>query len=502
MARSGGILGGLLGAVLQGGTSYLNTRNAAEQLAHERATQAEEQRYRYERDRKAELLGQQNMQVGLLNPLKELHPQDAKAITEAQLGIASGKATLGPESQPGIAPGPGDMGPWRPQQFSLADLVKGPTAQEMEQKRADEVAQRNARVGLYNLEAGRSTRPGQFAPVLDAAARGADPNARSSMRANGAGMSVGFSLPSLLDAARQNNPTVDEVNHKQSLERDAQKQAAIVARGEADRQSRSDNAIEAGAGKQYTDAFDRTFNATGDYAQATATATQARQDYLRAAGRRVESVAPVTADQFNNQLGQVRTPGMAAMEQGDARVKQGADSLGLRRELGLGNLNLGRDRYGLSKLIFGETQRRNQATEAEAGRHNRATEAQGADRNNITRMGQSYRLSPGQKANAELIRSQIRSARGMIDKLDIGILASSDDDEKSKYSGRINEIEGDIQALEKQLQQTTSGGAQAAGKPGGGAQLTDRQRYANSLRAAGTAEDQVRKLTAARFGPQ
>jgi len=498
MARSGGILGGLLGALVQGGSSYLHTRNAGEQLGYERKKLEDDRAYQRAQEGRAELRQQQNTQIGLLSPLLSQYPNDAKGITEAQLGIASGQTTLGPQSQPAIPAGPDGMGPWRPQTVSLSELIKGPTAEDLAQKRADEVAQRNARVGLYNLEAGRSTRPGQFAPVLDAAARGVDPNARSSMRANGAGLSVGFSLPSLVDAARQDNPTVDEVNHKQSLERDAQKQAAIVARGEADRQSRSDNAVEAGAGKQYTDAFDRTFNATGDYAQATATATQARQDYLRAAGRRVADVAPVTADQFNQQLGQVRTPGMAAMEQGDARTKQGADSLGLRRELGLGNLNLGRDRYGLSKLIFGETQRRNQATETETGRHNRATEAQGADRNNITRMGQSYRLSPAMKATAADYRDQITRARAMIDKLDIGILTSEDEDTKTKYGARINEINGDIEALQKQLRQAESGG----GKTGGGAQLTDRQRYANSLRAAGTAEDQVRKLTAARFGPQ
>jgi len=333
------------------------------------------------REGRAELRQQQSTQIGILDPLRTQYPNDARAITEAELGIASGQAALGPESQAGIPAGPGGMGPWRPRQYSLPELIKGKNAQELATERDTDQQVRNTMGGLAGKIAAEYENPLAFSPTIGQAYRTgklpttppvtyqppaaewiaqADP-----LLATWLGPEVTNPKPQTLfpggelvipkgagrrltDIAREETAAQSKRIRRQAQAADAQKQTALTARGAAAHQSRSENALDAGAGTAYLNAFDQLFDTHRDYAQAAAAAAQARQDYLRAASPRVAAVAPVTPEKFNSTLPQFRTPGTATREQ------PGTAGLQLNREVDPGRMKLGHERIGLSEMLFGE----------------------------------------------------------------------------------------------------------------------------------------------------
>lgn len=149
----------LLGGVMTGLAQ--RHQNRQQERAVERQRKAQE-----EREGKAERKEQQTSQVNLLEPFKAQYPESAKAIAEAQLGIASGQATLGPESQAAVPPPANGVGPWRPRQYSLAELLKGKTGQQLTEEREDAVRRQGLQDQLVTRVAGQYEHPLAFAPLI------------------------------------------------------------------------------------------------------------------------------------------------------------------------------------------------------------------------------------------------------------------------------------------------------------------------------------------------
>lgn len=117
-----------------------------------------------------------------------------------------------------------------------------------------------------------------------------------------------------------------------------------------------------------------------------------------------------------------------------------------------------------------------------------------------TRKSVSYLPPAGQALTPELLAKQRAAARWEWGEMSIAKVAAGlngNPDAAKVYQQRADEIEADLRALDERSRRGPAPSAARGAQP-----RSERQRYAQRLRDQRLPEQQVRQMTARRFGPQ